>query len=249
MKTFLEQLTEDLYQRYGQGISDLVMVFPNKRAGVFFGKYLARLIGSPIWMPEIATISDLFQREARLSIADPLTLNFALYKQYVRITGSAETFDRFQYWGEMLLNDFDDIDKYLIDTRDMFQNLQAVKSIEDSFAYLTPEQIEAIRQFWGAFTADKLSRHQTDFVQIWEVLHQLYTDFKADISAQGIAYEGMAYRAVAEELGRKNFGGFTERRYVFAGFNALNKCEERLFAHLTASKNADFYWDFDEYYV
>jgi len=249
MKSFLETLANDLFAKYGKNISDLILVFPNQRAGVFFNKFLSEHLDKPIWAPETTTINNLFLSEANISIADPLTLNFELYKEYKALTKSEESFDRFHYWGEMLLNDFDDIDKYLINAQDIFRNLQSIKAIEDSFSYLSEEQIEAIRQFWSAFNVENLSKHQQDFVQIWDVLYLLYTNFRSKIRAKGYGYEGMAYRHVSEKISNKEFCGFSSKRHVFIGFNALNACEIKLFSYMTNIGNADFYWDFDSYYL
>jgi len=148
-----------------------------------------------------------------------------------------------------MLNDFDDIDKYLVNPEDLFKNLKSLKSIQDQFTYLSDEQIEAIKQFWQSFDPEKHSSHQDDFISIWNVLLNIYQSFNKRLNELGIAYEGMIYRDVTNKLKGNDIIGLTHQKYVFAGFNALNNCEKKLFNYLQNNKMADFYWDYDESYI
>jgi len=249
MGNFIKYITQDLYSRYGSGISDLCIVFPNRRAGLYFKKYLSELTDKPLWAPATTTINELFQQISGLAIADNMKLLFELYNIYKKVKKSDESFDDFYFWGEMMLNDFDDIDKYLVNPEDLFKNLKSLKSIQDQFNYLTPEQVEAIKQFWSSFDPGKHSQHQDEFISIWNVLLEIYRLFNNHLNQSGIAYEGMIYRKVAEMLTDTQKIDFQHKKYVFAGFNALNHCEKKLFEHLQNNKLADFYWDYDESYI
>ena len=249
METFLQNIAQDLYTKYGDKISDLCIVFPNRRASLYLKKYLSELTKKPIWSPATTTINELMQEISGLTTADNIKLLFELYRIYKTIKKSEESFDEFYFWGEMMLNDFDDIDKYLVNPEDLFKNLKSLKSIQDQFNYLTDEQIEAIKQFWQSFDLDKYSGHQEDFISIWNILLKIYQKYNKKLSELGIAYEGMIYRTVAEKIKSKDKINLQHSKYVFAGFNALNNCETKFFNYLNNNKLADFYWDYDQTYI
>ena len=249
MNSFLKYVANDLYSRYEDNISNLCIVFPNRRASLYFKKYLSELSNKPIWSPATTTINELMQEISGLTTADNIKLLFELYRIYKQIKKSEETFDDFYFWGEMMLNDFDDIDKYLINPDDLFKNLKSLKSIQDQFSYLSPEQIEAIKQFWQSFDPEKHSDHQEDFISIWNVLADIYRQFNKKLIELGIAYEGMIYRTVANKIKGTDKIELPHSKYVFAGFNALNDCEKKFFEYLNNNKLADFYWDYDQSYI
>ena len=249
MNSFLQHIAQDLYTRYGSDISELCIVFPNRRASLYFKKYLSELSDKPIWAPDTTTINELMQQISGLTTADHIKLLFELYRIYKQAKKSEESFDDFYFWGEMMLNDFDDIDKYLVNPEDLFKNLKSLKSIQDQFNYLSPEQVEAIKQFWQSFDPEKNSAHQEDFISIWNVLLEIYKQFNKKLGELGIAYEGMIYRAVADKIKGNDVIELPHKKYVFAGFNALNNCEKKFFNYLNNNKLADFYWDYDLSYI
>lgn len=249
MNTFLHHTAKDLYDRYSDNISELCIVFPNRRASLYFKKDLSELTNKAIWSPATTTINELMQEISGLTAADNIKLLFELYKIYKQAKKSDETFDDFYFWGEMMLNDFDDIDKYLINPNDLFKNLKSLKSIQDQFSYLSDEQIEAIKQFWQSFDPNKYSNHQEDFISIWNILADIYTQFNKRLIELGIAYEGMIYRSVANKLKDNDKIELPHSKYVFVGFNALNNCEKKFFDYLKNNKLADFYWDYDQSYI
>ena len=151
MIPFLYNVAEAFFKQYGNKVSGFTFVFPNRRAGLFFQKYLSQIAKRPVFSPEILTISDLFTRLSGLETADRIEQLFILYDSYKNLSGTEETFDEFLFWGEMLLNDFDDVDKYLVDARQLFSNIQDLKEIDAGFGFLTEEQIIAIRRFWASF--------------------------------------------------------------------------------------------------
>lgn len=248
MSSFLKEVTNELYTRYGNQLSNCLLVFPNRRAGLFFSKYLNELVSEPIFSPEILTINDLIKKWSPLMVEDNLALLCRLYKIYCSATQSNETFDEFYHWGEMILGDFDDLDKYRVDAKHLFQNLADEKEIENIFDYLDEEQIEAIRSFWSTFNPEKLSEHQHQFVSVWEVLFTIYSNLRNELESEGLSYEGMASRLVVDRLENKEIE-INYKKIVFAGFNALNKCEKDIFSCLKRREQAEFYWDYDQSYV
>lgn len=246
MKSFLAELSEQLYQQYKDNLQEVTLVFPNRRAGLFFRKYLAQHIEKPVWAPQILSIDDFVKSMSELESADQLTLLFILYDAYSKVSPKKETFDQFYYWGEMLLGDFDDIDKYMVRAGDLFVDLKNQKDIEQQFQYLTDEQIETIRRFWNSFS-DKPSRHQEDFLMVWNILEKVYGQFKAQLKEEGVGYDGMIFREVAERIVKDDFV-YDGRQVVFAGFNALTKAEEDIIASMLKKAGAAMYWDLDRYY-
>ncbi len=248
MKRFLQNIAQDLHTKYGDEVSDFCIVFPNRRAGLFFGKYFAELINKPLWSPHIITVNDLMQELSSLQLADRLTLLFELFHVYKQNKQSDEQFDDFFFWGETLLGDFDDIDKYLVNAADLFQNMASIKSIEQQFNYLTERQIEVIKTFWDNFTPPN-STHQDHFISIWEVLNSIYVQFQQTLVSKQLGYEGMIYKQVVDHIKSGTFPELPYKKVVFIGFNALNNCEEVLFTYLKNRKEAIFYWDHDHYYT
>lgn len=141
MTPFLQQIASLFYQQYGAEVSRLAFVFPNRRTGLFFQKYLSEVADKPLFSPTILTINDLFVQLSGKQTADRINMLFMLYDIYVRHSGSTETFDEFLYWGEMLLNDFDDVDKYMADARMLFTNVTDLREIENDFSFLDASRL------------------------------------------------------------------------------------------------------------
>lgn len=244
MIPFLQNVAQTYYKAYGQSVSRYTFVFPNRRAGIFFQNYLAKIAGKPVFSPHILTISDLFEQLGSYRKADRIEMLFLLYDIYKEISRSSETFDEFLYWGEMLLNDFDDVDKYLIDAKQLFRNIRDLKEIDAGFGFLTEEQIEAIRRFWSNFLPVGENEKKKDFLEMWEVLYPLYTTLREKLALKGLAYEGMIFREVAEKAKRKENIELDTDKIVFIGLNGHSKSEEELLKYLQKSGIADFYWDY-----
>ena len=248
MQYFLQEVARDVYKKYRDGLSDICLVFPNIRAGLFFKRYLAGELKHPVWSPEILSISDLMEHFSGLQKADQLSLIFMLHQVFKKERKSYEPFDEFYHWGEMLLHDFDDIDKYLVDPRDVFRNLAQLKSLEDHFSYLTEEQIESIRRFWDTLNVRQLSKEQNNFISIWQVLYNVYFQFNMMLDERKQAYEGKIYRAVTDRMNSQTLKPEHDQ-YIFIGFNALTPVEHRLFKELKQREKAVFYWDYDHFYL
>lgn len=244
MKPFLAQIATLFYTTYGERVSRMAFVFPNRRAGLFFQKYLSEISDKPLFSPPILTMSDLFVQLSGKQVADPIDRLFTLYRLYVAQSGSPETFDEFMYWGEMLLADFDDVDKCLVDARMLFTNVTDLREIDTLFDYLSDEQVAAIRTFWSSFYPRHESKSQEEFLAVWQILYELYTAFRQELAAGGMGYEGMLFREVAEGLKRGEYEEIPYEQIVFVGLNALTASEECLLGELHKRGVADFYWDY-----
>ena len=245
MDSFLKLVAEDLYNRTQGKLDKVAVVFPNKRAGLFFNDYIASCSESPIWSPSYVSIKELFKELSDLEFGDPMKLVCELYKVYISTTGSNEPLDDFYSWGEMLISDFDDVDKNLADAERLFTNLEQLKEFDD-FSFLEPEQEEAIKQFFTNFSIEKKTALKEKFISIWRAIGMIYPKYREELMNQGIAYEGMLYRDAIEKI---DVNAMNYDTYVFIGFNVLSKVEHRLFTKLRDAGKAMFYWDYDKFYM
>jgi hypothetical protein len=246
--SFLSLVAKDLITRMGTDLSEVTVIFPGIRAGLFFNKYLYQHAQKPLWAPRYQSINSLFEGASFLRKGDSIQLIGELYQTYIEVFNShasiptTETLDEFFFFGEILLNDFDDVDKNLANARTLFSNLQDLDQLKDDFSHLSEEQIKTLmRYFKYAFQGE--SALKMAFWNIWSLLGEVYFSFREKLEKQGIAYPGMLMRSVIE----KGENRFTEKQYVFAGFNILNKCEEKLFKQL--KDKTLFYWDYDSCYL
>ena len=244
MKSFLEYVARDVLEKYGDNLSHMAMVFPNKRASLFFNEHLARLAGKPVWTPAYITISDLFRSHSDLQTGDPIKLICDLHKCFVRVTGIQETLDHFYSWGQVLLADFDDIDKNMADADKVFSNLRDLHELDD-VSYLSEEQKDILRKFFGNFSDEHQTELKQRFLKLWSHFTDIYHTYNDFLEAQGLAYEGALYRKVATD---ENVT-FEYDRYLFVGFNLIQPVEQLLFNRLKKEGKAAFYWDFDHYYM
>ena len=243
-KTFLEYVAEDIIGKYGTDLSRIAVVFPNKRAALFLNEHLARIAGQPVWSPAYITISDLFRQHTDLKTADPIKLICDIHKSFTKCTGIDETLDHFYGWGQLLLADFDDIDKNMADADSIFCNLKDIHELDD-ISYLDDEQKEMLARFFANFSDDIESELKKRFLSLWSHFGDIYHDYNRRLTEQGIGYEGAIYRKVAsEETLHLKYD-----KYLFVGFNLLQKVERVLFSRLMKEGKAKFYWDFDEYYM
>lgn len=244
MNTFLEHVAADLLNKYGNDMAHIAVVFPNKRAALFLNQVLAQMADGPVWSPSYITISDFFRQHSELTVADPIKSICDLYKSYIEVTGNTnETLDHFYGWGQLLLADFDDLDKNMADAQMVFSNISSLREIDD-ISYLNNEQKAELRRFFANFD-DKPEGIRERFIALWSKLNNIYNSFKERLSNQKLAYEGMLYRNVVENT---KFDA-RYKQYIFVGFNVLQKVEQRLFKRLMKEDKATFYWDYDRYYM
>ncbi len=244
--SFLEELAAQLYTQYGHH-NELTVVLPHGRAGMVFKQFLAAPITQPIWSPQILSIEGFMQQLSPLRQASSLPLTYALYQAFQTLQPREESFEQFYFWGAMLLQDFDVIDKYLVDAAHLFTNLSKQKQLSQSYDYLTEAQRTAIQSFWKSFE-ERVSNHQREFLQLWKLLPRVYEYFKKDLQVQGIGYQGLCYRSIYEGLTQGTLK-VNHRHLIFAGFNALSPVEEKILAWCKENVPTDFYWDLDAYYI
>ena len=258
MKPFLLTLAESIYKDYPV-LDDLTFVFPNRRAVLYFRKHLSSLLDKPAFSPRLLTIEDFIGTFSDYSVPDKLELVHRLYKSYYEVLNqreeaaglTPESFDKFYFWGDMLLRDFDEVDKYLINAGQLFKDLSNQKELDSSFDFLTPEQIEFLKSFWGNFDED-ITANKQKFLHVWRQLPEVYNAFREQLKAQGLAYEGLVHREVAELLIKTPTTAkalWKGGHIVFAGFNALTTAEEKIITSFVEAGMAEVHWDLDHYYV
>ncbi|MDE6488169.1 MAG: PD-(D/E)XK nuclease family protein, partial [Paramuribaculum sp.] len=256
MKPFLQQVAEIYAANESDNLVDYCFVFPNKRSSTFFTSFIASATGHNIIAPATMTISDLATALSPQIEANRYEQLFTLFNSYTSQPGVEIDFDRFLFWGEMLLNDFNDVDRYLVDPKALFVNVKRLREI--SSTYLTPEQSEIIERFWGEQSPHEHIEHfwkhldygdntgsKARFMKLWEVLLPLYNDFHERLSQRGLTSPGMLYRNAACVLRDDNRHTLPYRRYIFVGFNVLSTSEIEIFSQLKKQGMADFYWDFN----
>ncbi|HTE33767.1 MAG TPA: hypothetical protein VK666_25475, partial [Chryseolinea sp.] len=251
MTSFLFELATHIHSSNSQ-LDNVIVVFPNRRAVIYFRKHLGSLLDKPSFSPRMITIEDFMNDFSTLRVPDKLELIHRLYDSYHRVieTPAAlrEPFDKFYFWGDMLLRDFDELDKYLVPAGQIFKDLTLQKELDASFDFLTDEQREFLKSFWRGFE-ENLTENKQKFLSVWNRLHQLYDDFREQLLREGLAYEGMLHRDVAENIEHTSKVTLKSTKIVFAGFNALTKAEEIIISHFVENYSADVFWDADAYYV
>ena len=249
MTPFLQLVAQDLLKRFDNDLSNVVVIFPNKRAQLFLNDHLYEAVNRPLWLPRYLSIDELFQSFSPYSPLDTIRAVCRLYEVYVKHTGSTETLDFFYGWGERIMSDLNDIDSHLADAHRLFVNASDISKIESS-EYLTPEQEEEIKQFFGSWSLKHNSEIKQKFLLLWSAMPAIYDEFRARLFAEGLAYEGALQRSVIESL-QADSSHITDGHttYVFVGLNALSKAEESLLQAIQQAGKAVFYWDYDHYYT
>ena len=262
MEPFLKQVAAHYFR--GGDIQALCMLFPNRRSLVFFKKYLSELVRDsgtdiPLPLPKLFTINDFFCRINHVQVTDKLRLLLELYRLYKELNPQAEPLDDFVFWGDVMLADFDDIDKYLVNAEDLLRNVSDFKALQDSMDYLSENQQNAIRHFLDHFRDTKGSltvkqdgdNVKSRFLKLWNLLFPLYRNFNASLQESGMAYEGRVYRLLAGRLqsGTSVADILQEefpdvKGYVFVGLNALNECERLVMKKMRDAGLAQFVWDY-----
>lgn len=261
MKRFLENICDEIIKENKNIISDICVVFPSKRAGIFFRSILGKKLNQPTWAPTICSIENFIEELSGCVFTEKLELLFELYSVYLRVmqeektileeeTGyinlsEEENFESFYPWGEMLLNDFDTIDKYLVNTSFLFKRIIDLKEIDELFPI---ELQEEFRKFWGTLFDKKPTNAKNNFLNIWQILGRLYDEYKESLIGKDMCYEGMAYKKINDSLDDvlKNLKW---KKIIFAGFNSLNPVEKNMFKFFIDKGIGKIYWDGDDYYV
>ena len=264
MIPFLKQVADHYYNR--GDIGECCFVFPNRRSMVFFSRFLSEAVKNggvmtrPIVAPEMLTINDFFHKMGGVRSIDRVRLLIELYECYRECNPKCEALDEFIFWGDVILADFNDVDKYLVDPKQLFANISDLKKIQDTYTYLTDTQRKAIEAFVSHFSdlsgrlTVNLDSEDKDvkgkFLMIWNILYDLYEKFNSRLQEKDIAYEGMVYRQLAERLKAEAVEDVLgdvwrgDVKFVFVGLNALNECEKTLLRKLRDAGRAEFCWDY-----
>lgn len=252
MKSFLFELADEIYQSHTD-LSQVTVVFPNRRASLYFRKHLSDLITKPIFPPKLLTFEDFVSNYSPWRVPDKLELVYRLHQCYGELMDTdAESFDQFFMWGEMLLRDFDEADRYLVDAKVLFADLSHLKEMDSGLDYLSDEQRKFLESFWLGFDTDQ-STNKKKFIDVWRKLYPLYEAFNKKLLSDGLAYEGRVHRTVADEITagkiKLPYQPSDKKQLWFAGFNALTNAEEKIISYLVEKGIATARWDSDQYYI
>ncbi len=249
MESFLKQVTQEIFDTNLGNFQQVAVVFPNKRSILYFVNYLSKIIEKPIFLPEIYTINEIIGKFSNLVVTDDITLTYKLFQAFKKHTQTTENFDEFYFWGQMLLNDFEDIDKELINPKAIFSNLAEQKEIETLFNSFSQSQIDAIKLFWGSFNNKSDSEYKKKYLKIWEQLFNIYTEFNNNLKTNNKAYTGMMFKDAFSNFTTEKLATLNLDKIYFVGFNALSKVETEFFQFLKKKNIAQFYWDYDQYFL
>lgn len=248
MEPFLKTVAQDLYGKYGVqggGLAHITVVFPNRRARLFFDDWLSACSTQPVWSPQYTTIEELFQSQSDLRPADRIEMVTLLHKIYQDVLHTDESLDSFWSWGELMLADFDDVDRNLAPADQLFSLLREQRELSDT-SFLTDDQRKALEQFFGEMEKAQPTQLREHYQAVWSVLGNIYEQFGKLLSDKGIGYNGMIQRRVIANLDTDRL---TARKYAFVGFNSLDGAERELFRSIQKAGKALFYWDYDPAYT
>ncbi len=248
MQTFIQQLTDYVIENHSDHLGDICIVFPTRRAGLFFRDELSKKLTEPSWAPTIVSIQDFLLGMSDIRIPDQLTLMFELYKVYSKYFPD-ESFDSFYPWGELLLRDFNDLDNYLVEADKVFSMVNDLHQIETDFA-LPEEDMERIRSFWRNFFDHDPTRLKNEFMNTWKHLSPIYSDFVSVLASKNLGYEGMIYRSISSKIENHTLPDhIVSGKIIFAAFYALSPAEEKIIRFFLKEKSAIAFWDADTYYT
>lgn len=261
-KTFLECVASWLKRKYNNDLSQIAIVLPNKRASLFLSQALLKEMGGTFWSPVYCDMPGLFSSlsQESVNIADDIELIFRLYRTFeetthFQIDGEEETLDHFFGWGQVLLSDFDDLDKNMANADSVFRNVSELHDF-DSSEFLDETQKATLQKYFANFNAEGDTLRE-NFLTVWNRLHEVYAKYNEELRQVGITYEGALFRQVAEEIKSKTDTNDAEwienkfplKKYIFIGFNMMQKVEQTLVSCLQKMGKADVIWNYDDYYV
>ncbi|MGY8989438.1 MAG: hypothetical protein ACKVJA_04190, partial [Flavobacteriales bacterium] len=234
MKAFLEKIAERLVKKFPDSMENVAIVLPSKRSVIFLKSYLSKLIDKPIFLPKFFSIEEFIEELSGYRVLDNLSLQFYLYQSYLESPPSeTDTFEKFMSWSSMLLHDFNEVDRSLVDSKSVFTNLKEVKELEN----WTLED-------WS-FTSGNLTDSQERYVSFYNQFYNWYVSFNKILSDKKFAYQGMAYKKAASEIEDKSLEW---KKVWFVGLNALTLSEQKIIDNLKSRDIARVFWDADQYY-
>ncbi|MEI8137354.1 MAG: hypothetical protein WCH21_08530, partial [Bacteroidota bacterium] len=231
-KPFLKLIAEYVHENYKDNLEQLCIILPNKRGALFLKNYLAQTYGKTIWLPTIISAEELITELSELKTLEEIDLICHLYDSYKICYGAnAENFDSFAKWGQLILQDFNEIDRYLADSEKLYENLKDIKVLEN----------------WS-LGAETLTEYQTNYLKFMNSLGPIYKHFSNFLLSKKWGYQGLAYKHAVLNFENSQYPK-QFHKLIFCGFNALNAAELKIFNKLYQQKKADLLWDADEYYL
>ncbi|NOZ33756.1 MAG: hypothetical protein GXO80_00475 [Chlorobi bacterium] len=247
MKPFLYETAEIIIRNNKDNLQNCILIFPNKRTKFYFRKFYAEIIGKTSRPAKMIEIGKLIRDITRFEDGDKLSLIFELFGVF-KTFSSHYTFDNFYRLGEIILSDFNEIDAWLIDPKQIYRNIKDLKEIDSRFDWLTDEQKKLLKNFWVNFLSEKSSNEKDMFLHLWNLLPAVYELFTEQLKEKRIAYNGLIYRVLSDMISGAEIETDNSDKYIFIGFNALNNAELKFFKYFQKKGIAEFYWDIDDYY-
>tara|TARA_Y100000813_G_scaffold32156_1_gene20680 strand:- start:1 stop:2763 length:2763 start_codon:yes stop_codon:yes gene_type:complete len=234
MKPFLEKIAERLIRKFPENMDSISVVLPSKRSVVFLKNYLSTKISKPIFLPMFFSIEEFIENISGLKVLDNVSLQFYLYQSYLDSSqGKVDSFSEFLDWGNILLQDFNDIDTNMVDSKSLFTNITNIKELDNWEL-----------QEWS-FSNKKLTDSQKNYIEFFASLHDIYKNFKKRLISKNYAYQGLANFIAAEKIKDIHIEW---NRVWFVGLNALTKSQHLIIDDLKERDVARVFWDADKYY-
>jgi RecB family exonuclease len=248
LKSFLQETAEDIVNKFGKDLNGIELIFPNKRTDFHFKRSLGQALEKTSWSPKTFTIQRFAGILTNLTNLDKISLLFELYHTFKEVDKQFNyDFDSFYKLGEIILHDFNEIDNYLVDASQIFTNIRDIHEIDAKYDTLSEEQIKIIRQYWQNFSPEKKSKEKEQFLKLWNILLDVYSNLKNRLLSKKLGYEGLIYKELANKISSNQLKD-SDNIKIFIGFNALNQAQKKLFKYLKNNNKAVFYWDNDSYY-
>ena len=233
MKAFLEKIADHILLKYINNLDKTVVVLPTKRSIIFLKKFIAKKIVKPIFLPQFYTIEQYIESLSGLNVIDNISLQFYLYKSYLKVSKKPKSLSDFLSWSSILLRDFNDVDTNLVNPKQLFNNIRNVKELEN----------------WKindwSLSENELSEFQTNYIDFFESMYEIYLDFTDCLRDESFAFQGMANKYAAENISNINL---EYDKVLFIGLNALTYSEHKIIDFLRQNDIARVFWDADEYY-
>ena len=229
MQSFIEDVIRDVLRKQ-KNTNSVIFILPSKRAGLFLKKILSSYLPETIVAPEIFSIEEFIENISGLVTANATTQLFELYQAYEKVGAyEKESFDSFLKWGQLLLQDFNEIDRYLVDAASLYQNVAAIQEV--NHWSLKAEKTEMIE----------------NYLHFWRYLKDIYIAFNSALLQQGLGHQGLIYRTSVEQL--STYLKRANKNHIFLGFNALNKAESIIIQTILETTESSIYWDIDPYFL
>ena len=246
MKTFLEHIADDIELKSPDEMRDLCFVFPTKRASLYFRSLLAdKFSGKVFWGPSILSIEEFINACSTQVPSDEITLVLELFTVYKKHDPEV-VLDKFFNWGQILLKDFDEADRYMVNTDKLYRNIREYQELEVLFGD-NEETKNAMEAFNKVVQVQDKTQLMAMFIKTWGIISKVQHNFQEHLAKKGLAYQGFLYRKLAEDLKAGRVTPY--KQVILCGFNALSASEEVIFDALLINGKGKVYWDTSEFYI